>query len=143
MAAVPPLQCKRPHESFCFHLLHVQVQHVDSVASQLLAEARHYAGGVSAARSKLMPYRDSILVFRAKRTSYETIASILKRHGVPIQASTVGYFVRRYCPRAEIERVRRELMASSDAHRHNPPPVTVTSTPPGKGRPARIARDDL
>ncbi len=92
-----------------------------------------------------MPLREALLTFRARRNSYEKIAGILKDHGVSIQASTVGYFCRRYCPAADIERVRRELISAVTGS-SRPAPLTAPAASvgnPGKPRSTRIARDDL
>jgi hypothetical protein len=98
-----------------------------------------------------MPYREALLTFRAKRISYERIATILKGHRVTIAASTIGYFCRRHCPEADIERVRRSLVvAAIGTGNVTPPPVPASpsaspppSADPGKRRNPRIARDDL
>jgi hypothetical protein len=116
---------------------------------RLLAEARQHAP-VAVERSRLMPLREALLTFRAKRLSYEKIATVLKGHGVAIQASALGHFCRRYCPAPEIERVRHQLVAAvtgapMPAHAAMPP--TAPPPPPpsasAKRRGPRIARDDL
>ena len=115
---------------------------------RLLAEARQHAPA-PAGRSSLMPLREALLTFRAKRLSYEKIAAVVKSHGVAIQASAVGHFCRRYCPDTEIERVRHQLVAAVTG---TPTPVHIPTPPPaashpaagaGKRRGPRIARDDL
>ncbi len=115
---------------------------------RLLAEARQHAPA-PAGRSSLMPLREALLTFRAKRLSYEKIAAVVKSHGVVIQASAVGHFCRRYCPETEIERVRHQLVAAVTG---TSPPLYVPTPPPaanqrvagaGKRRGPRIARDDL
>ena len=113
---------------------------------RLLAEARRHAP-TQIERSRLMPLREALLTFRAKHTSYEKIAAILKGHGITIQASTVGYFCRRYCPVADVERIRRDLIAAAtgtpDTTRRAIATAPTTNNGSGKRRNARIARDDL
>ena len=116
--------------------------------ARLLTEARQLTAS-RIEQSRLMPFRETLLTLRAKRISYERIATMLKGHGVVIQSSTVGYFCRRYCPAPEIERVRRELIVAATGV---PAPVSpaapslvkpVPTPAAGKRRNARIARDDL
>lgn len=116
----------------------------DDLALRLLSEARRHSP-VPTQRSRLMPVREAIIVFRAKRTSYERIAAILKAHGVTIQASAIGYFVRRHCSVAEIERARGELASGSEAKRAAAPTALRPSPAVAEtgARSRRIARDDL
>lgn len=114
--------------------------------ARLLAEAQRYTPP-PARRSRLMPLREVILTYLANGASYETIAAFLNGHGVVIQASTVGYFRRRYCPASDITRVQRQLAAATTA---TPalaasPSVAAASSSNGSGkrRNPRIARDDL
>ena len=115
---------------------------------RLLAEARQHAPA-PAGRSCLMPLREAVLTFRAKRLSYEKIAAVVKSHGIAIQASAVGHFCRRYCPDTEIERVRHQLVAAATGRTAPipwPPPPPAASHPAawtGQRRGPRIARDDL
>lgn len=115
--------------------------------ARLLAEARRHAP-TQVERSRLMPLREALLTFRAKRISYEKIAAILKPYGVTIQASTIGYFCRRYCSTSEIERVRRELVLAATGTSAVVPAPTPAISPalannPRPRRNPRIARDDL
>lgn len=117
----------------------------DDLAFRLLSEAQRQAP-VPTERSRLHPFRDAIIVFRAKRMSYERIAAILTARGVAIRPSALGNFVRRHCPAAEIERIRGELAAGREAPRQaTPPPQRPTPAAAGIGgtRSRRIARDDL
>ena len=77
---------------------------------RLLAEARRCLPA-TATSSRLVPFREALLTFRAKRLSHEKIATILKQHGVQIERTAVGDYCRRFCPAADIERVRRDLIA--------------------------------
>lgn len=115
---------------------------------RLLAFARQHAP-VSPERSRLMPVRDAILTFRAKRLSYEKIAAVLRSHGVLIRASAVGDFCREHCPDSEVERARHQLFATAAIApvSANAPVATsasaIPSPGPAKRRGPRIARDDL
>ncbi len=109
------------------------------LSARLLAEARRHTPTL-VERSRLMPFREALLTFRAKHTSYERIAGILKGYGVAIHPATIGYFCRRYCPEAEIQRVRLNLVTAATGASTVVPP----SHPPAERRRApRIARDDL
>ena len=115
---------------------------------RLLAEARQQAPA-PVGRSRLTPLHEAVLTFRAIPLSYEKIARALKGHGVVIQASAVGHYCRRYCPDAEIERVRHQLVAGvtgTPVLIHVPMPPSAAnhaSAVTGKRRGPRIARDDL
>jgi hypothetical protein len=117
---------------------------------RLLDDARSY-DPAEHTRSLLAPYRDVLLLWRAKFMSYEQIAATLTRHGVKVSPASVGIFCRRSFTRAEIlgERKRFEDRA---AHRPaaalpgpalpradtKPPPASAL---PGKRGP-KIARDN-
>lgn len=115
---------------------------------RLLAFARQHAP-VSPERSRLMPLREAILTFRAKRLSYEKIAAVLRSHGVLIRASALGDFCRQHCPDAEVERARHQLFATATAAPAQPTtPMSLANPAPSQSGPAkrrgpRIARDDL
>ncbi|EIP99254.1 hypothetical protein OpiT1DRAFT_03767 [Opitutaceae bacterium TAV1] len=64
---------------------------------------------------KLHPVHDAIVMLRARHVSYEKIALFLKKKGVAVSASTIGYFVRTHCSRAEIARARRSIGQTGDA----------------------------
>lgn len=97
--------------------------------------------------SRLAPFRESLITYRAKRVSYEQISAELHPHGIIISASTIGYYCRRYCS-ADIERVRRHFSVDAALQTAAKPPALPSSTsspPPGpaKKRGPRIARDDF
>lgn len=97
-------------------------------------------------RELLAPYRDVILIWRAKFMSYEQVAATLARHGLIVSPAAVGVFCRRHFTKTEIlrERVRVQqdisVPGAADRPRIPAPP------PAGGGQPAkrgpRIARDD-
>lgn len=113
-----------------------------------LADARHHTP-TPIERSRLMPFRETVLTLRAKRTSFENIAKFLNFYGVTIAPSTLSYFCRKHCPPGEIERVRRELSASTPASSTPtfamPSVASALSSDAGHvpRRSTRIARDDL
>jgi len=114
--------------------------------SRLLAEARR-CPPAAATGSRLVPFREALLTFRAKRLSQEKIARILKQHGIQIERTAVGDYCRRFCPAADIERVRRDLIAAATgtpaAAVPTKPPLPASDDGAGKRRNPRIARDDL
>jgi hypothetical protein len=115
--------------------------------SRFLAQARRHLSP-NAYRSRLLPFREAILVYRGKRTSYERIAWYLKSFGIDVQPSTVGYFCRKMCPPSEVQRALRESEAGIGETKEPPKlPTSADSRPPAaapaKRRSGRIARDDL
>jgi hypothetical protein len=117
---------------------------------RLLDDARSY-DPAEHTRSLLAPYRDVLLLWRAKFMSYEQIAATLTRHGVKVSPASVGIFCRRSFTRAEILGERKRF---EDGAAHRPaaarpgpalPRVDTTPTPasalPGKRGP-KIARDN-
>ncbi|MBL9186683.1 MAG: hypothetical protein JNK23_04345 [Opitutaceae bacterium] len=115
---------------------------------RLLIFARQHAP-VSPERSRLMPLREAILMFRVKRLSYAKIAVALRSHGVMIRASAVGDFCRVHCADSDVERARHHLFANvATAPALTGAPAAAlapASSPsdPAKRRGPRIARDDL
>lgn len=118
--------------------------------ASLMEEARRYDPAVNT-RSRLAPFRDVLLVYRAKAMSYEQIAATLTRHGFRVSPAGVGAFCRRSIARAEILRERRRLQKGTP----NRPVATAPSSlglsaaaapapaplPPCRRGP-RIARDN-
>ncbi len=114
--------------------------------ARLLAEARRCAPA-PVAGSRLVPFREALLTFQAKRIGHAKIAKIMKQHGVQIERTAVGDFCRRFCPAADIERVRRDLVAAATGTPDSTPRPTPAKPSPDNGsakrRNSRIARDDL
>ncbi len=109
---------------------------------RLLEDARRYDPGRHT-RSLLAPYRDVLLLQRAKYMSYEQIAATLARHGLSISPAAVGCFCRQQYTRAEIEAMRRSVRSAKSAATSLAPPPAIQSTPePGKRGP-KIARKDF
>lgn len=117
---------------------------------RLLDDARSY-DPAEHTRSLLAPYRDVLLLWRAKFMSYEQIAATLTRHGVKVSPASVGIFCRRSFTKAEIlgERKRFEDGAAHRPAAARPGPAlprddtkpTPASALPGKRGP-KIARDN-
>ena len=118
--------------------------------ARLLDEARRYDPSEHT-RSVLRPYRDVLLVWRAKTMSYEKIATALTRQGLKVSPAAVGAYCRQTFSELEIARERLRIRngtarqtpgdAAGDPARvqlHRPaPPLTE----PGRRGP-RIARDN-
>lgn len=116
--------------------------------ARLMEDARNYDPAAHH-RGLLGPYRDVLLVWRAKFMSYEQIAATLSVHGIKISPAGVGVYCRSQFTKAEIERVRREHRATTRATTSTPASTTIppTVTPPpaelGAGRRGpKIARDN-
>ena len=117
---------------------------------RLLDDARRY-DPAEHTRSLLAPYRDVLLLWRAKFMSYEQIAATLTRHGLKVSPAGIGVFCRRSFTKAEIERERKRLPdatpqrpAATPPGLTLPPPDTKPAPPPaahGKRGP-KIARDN-
>ena len=117
---------------------------------RLLDDARSY-DPAEHTRSLLAPYRDVLLLWRAKFMSYEQIAATLTRHGVKVSPASVGIFCRRSFTRAEIMGERKRF---EDGAAHRPAaallglalPRTDTKPTPASGLPGKrgpkIARDN-
>lgn len=108
--------------------------------ARLMADARNYDPAVHH-RSLLGPYRDVLVLWRAKFMSYEQIAAALTRHGIKVSPAGVGAFCRRSIAKVEIERLRQEIMNGG-----SPAAVLPKATPARAPDPCRrgpkIARDD-
>jgi hypothetical protein len=117
---------------------------------RLLDDARRY-DPAEHTRSLLAPYRDVLLLWRAKFMSYEQIAATLTRHGFKVSPAGVGVYCRRSFTKNEIlgERKRFEDGAAHRPAATLPGPAlprtdtkpTPASAVPGKRGP-KIARDN-
>jgi hypothetical protein len=110
-----------------------------------MEDARRYDASEHT-RELLAPYRDVILIWRAKYMSYEQISATLERHGLKVSPTAVGVYCRRHFTKAEIlrERVRVEQEIPKAAATQIPLQSAVSrpaSPQPGKRGP-KIARDD-
>jgi|CXWL01.1.fsa_nt_gi hypothetical protein len=120
----------------------------DELRQRLLADAEHYDPAAHT-RSLLAPYRQVLLLQRAKYMSYEQISATLARHGITVSPTAIGVFCRRYLTKAEIERARHPHLGkpAPAATPDQLPGLGTTTNPPPPAPPRRrgpnIARDDL
>jgi hypothetical protein len=75
--------------------------------ARLMEDARNYDPAAHH-RGLLAPYRDVLLLWRAKFMSYEQIAATLNSHGIRVSPAGVGVFCRGHYTKAEIVRARHE-----------------------------------
>ncbi len=119
--------------------------------SRLMDDARRYDPAAHT-RGLLGPFRDVILLQRAKFMSYEQISATFARHGLKVSPAAVGVFCRRHYTKAEIERARQSQASSPALGRVPAAPAKVTpalgasapgpvATGNGKRGP-KIARDN-
>jgi hypothetical protein len=114
----------------------------------LMEEARRYDPAENT-RSRLAPFRDVLMVCRAKSISYEQIAATLTRHGLRTSPAGVGAFCRRTFAKAEILREQRRLQTETPkgpaATAPSFPGLSAVAKPgpvPSGRRGPKIARDD-
>ena len=125
------------------------MDHAD-LHARLMDEAKRY-DPAEYSRSRLAPFRDVLLVWRAKSMSYEQIAASLTKHGLKISPAGVGAFCRRTFSQAEFlreqTRLRTEKPTSPAATAPSFPgpsavaPPVPAPLPPGRRGP-KIARDN-
>lgn len=114
---------------------------------RLMEEARRY-DPAQHTRSLLSPFRDVILLQRAKWMSYEQIAATMTRHGLKVSPAAVGCFCRRSYTKAEIDALRQKVepkpssAAAPASGKSAPRPTSPVSREPGRRGP-KIARDDF
>lgn len=92
--------------------------------NRLMADVRRYdpAGHT---RCLLGPFRDVVLLQRAKFMSYEQISQMFGLHGLKVSPTAVGVFCRRTFTKAEIDRARQGLPADKTLPRRMVAPPTV------------------
>ena len=95
--------------------------------ARLMEDARNYDPAAHH-RSLLAPYRDVLLLWRAKFMSYEQIAATLNSHGIRVSPAGVGVFCRGHFTKVEIERARREAHVTA---RPATPARISAAVPPG------------
>lgn len=116
--------------------------------ARLMEDARNY-NPAAHHRGLLAPYRDVLLLWRAKFMSYELIAATLNSHGIRVSPAGVGVYCRGQFTKAEIERARREVRDASRSAapgRIPAPPAPAVTSRPADSAPTRrgpkIARDN-
>lgn len=111
------------------------------ILTDLTKEAEGYIHS-AASYTTLEPYREPILLLRAKYASYEIVTEILVSRGIKVSEATVRRFCRRH--NTEMKRLRAEWTAKrkattapgptpTAAPQHSPsseptPPITSPST---------------
>lgn len=108
---------------------------------RLLAHARSYDPSAHH-RSLLAPYRDVLLLWRAKFMSYEQIAAALTQHGLKVSPAGVGVFCRRTFTKSEIERARKEHGLPAPKPAVSPTPGAGRHPVPTNPRGPKVARDN-
>ena len=122
----------------------------DPLVTELAAVAGQYQH-VAQSLSALDPYKEPVLLLRAKYASYEYITDLLNQRGVQLSIATVRKFCRKH--NAEMRQLRHKI---EDAKRKQNAPQTdipisgdktelLKFTPvanPGNNGP-KIARDDI
>ena len=118
--------------------------------ARLMEEAWRY-DPAEHSRNRLAPFRDVLLVWRAKSMSYEMIAATLTRHELKTSPAGVGAFFRRTLSQAEILREQTRLRtekptwpaatAPSFLGLSAVAPPVPAPLPPGRRGP-KIARDN-
>lgn len=96
---------------------------------RLMHDAMNYDAGRHT-QALLSPYRDVLLVQRARYMSYEQIAATLTRYGIKISTTSVGVFCRHAFTKADIERTRQALR-----HQNKQTGVALPSPGPASGAP--------
>lgn len=119
--------------------------------SRLMDDARRYDPAAHT-RGLLGPFRDVILLQRAKFMSYEQISATFARHGLKVSPAAVGVFCRRHYTKAEIERARQGQASNPTLGRVPAAPAKVApalgASAPGPAatgngkRGPKIARDN-
>lgn len=109
--------------------------------ARLLADARAYDPDAHH-RSLLAPYRDVLLLWRAKFMSYEQIAATLGRHGLRVSPAGIGVFCRRTFSKAELERARAEALKAPSGSAPAPRVSAIKLESGNSRRGPRLARDD-
>lgn len=110
--------------------------------ARLLADARGY-DPTAHHRGLLAPYRDVLLLWRAKFMSYEQIAATLTKHGIKVSPAGVGVFCRRSFSKAELDRARQEhLRAPPQSSNSSRSPAPRVAEPTSGRRGPKVARDD-
>jgi len=124
--------------------------------ARLLQDARN-CDPAAHHRSRLAPYRDVLLLWRAKHKSYEQIAATLTSHGIRVSPAGIGAYCRNQFTMHEIDRARSDVSAPNrpdPSGRSSAPAAPVPTVPAAPslatsftpathtGRGPKIARDN-
>jgi hypothetical protein len=103
--------------------------------ARLLQDARN-CDPAAHRRSRLAPYRDVLLLWRAKHKSYEQIAATLTSHGIRVSPAGIGAFCRSQFTKHEVDRARSEVPVPNlpnPSSRHSAPtPIPVAPVAPSQ-----------
>ena len=101
--------------------------------ARLLQDARN-CDPAAHHRSRLAPYRDVLLLWRAKHKSYEQIAATLTSHGLRVSPAGIGAYCRSQFTKHEIDRARSEVSVPNrpdpSARPSAPTPILVAPVSP-------------
>ena len=101
--------------------------------ARLLQDARNYDPAAHH-RSLLVPYRDVLLLWRAKFMSYEQIAATLTSHGIRVSPAGIGAYCRSQFTKHELDRARSEAplpnRLDSSGRPSAPAPILVAPVSP-------------
>lgn len=124
----------------------------DPLHEELAALADQYQHTVQSP-SVLEPYKEPVLLLRAKYASYEQIADMLTQRGIQISTATVRRFCRTHHTemkrlRHDIDESKRKTVAAPNAadavpSANSPEPQRPSLTADAGQHSPRIARDDL
>ena len=103
--------------------------------ARLLQEARN-CDPAAHRRSRLAPYRDVLLLWRAKHKSYEQIAATLTSHGIRISPAGIGAYCRSQFTKHEIDRARSEASAPNRTGPPDRPPAPTAPVPTASAVPS-------
>jgi hypothetical protein len=118
--------------------------------ARLLQEARNYDPAAHH-RSLLAPYREVLLLWRAKRKSYEQIAATFASHGIRVSPARIGAYCRSQFTKQEIDRARSDAPVSNRPDPSGRPSAAAAPSPAAGFTPAvptpnrrgpKIARDN-
>jgi hypothetical protein len=118
------------------------------IRAKLLEDTERYAPSAPG-RCPLSPYRDIILMQRAKFMSYEQIAAMFVLRGLPTSETAVGRFCRSNITRAQLARARAELRLAKRTPAATTGPAGLPASSPQPKLPGfdqvgpKIARDDF
>lgn len=102
--------------------------------ARLLQDARN-CDPAAHRRSRLAPYRDVLLLWRAKHKSYEQIAATLTSHGIRISPAGIGAYCRSQFTKHEIDRARGEVSVSDRPDPSDRPSALAAPVPAVSGAP--------
>ena len=107
--------------------------------ARLMQDARNYDPAAHH-RGLLAPYRDVLLLWRAKFMSYEQIAATLTSHGIRVSPAGIGAFCRSHFTKFEIDRARSEARVPYRPGPPGRPSAAPALVSPAAPSPAAVLR---